>query len=82
MVCEGDARLVTDVFPLICIREAEAVTEDELAAGLGGLGFRLDPSEIRALLQHMDEQRSGHVRKSAFLASQLDWPSMQTDYRC
>ena len=58
------------------------MTEDELATGLGALGFRLDPSEVRALLQHMDEQRSGHVRKSAFLASQLDWPSIQTDYRC
>jgi hypothetical protein len=57
------------------------VSEEELAQGLASLGFRLDPSEMRVLLQHMDEQRSGNVRKSAFLASQLDWPSFQSDYR-
>jgi hypothetical protein len=62
-------------------REAEAVTEAELAQGLASLGFRLEASEARALVEKMDEHRSGAVRKSAFVASQLDWPAIQTDYR-
>ncbi|BDA49651.1 probable calcium-dependent protein kinase 17 at N-terminal half [Coccomyxa sp. Obi] len=62
-------------------REAEAVTEAELAQGLASLGFRLEASETRALVEKMDEHKSGAVRKSAFVASQLDWPAIQTDYR-
>lgn len=65
---------------LVC-REAEAITEAELAQGLASLGFRLEPSETRALVQKMDEHRVGAVRKSAFVASQLDWTAIQTDYR-
>lgn len=57
------------------------MTEAELTQGLASLGFHLDPSEAHTLLGHMDEQRSGAVKKAAFVASQLDWPTIQTDYR-
>ncbi len=57
------------------------MTEAELTQGLASLGFHLDPSEAHALIGQMDERRSGAVKKSAFLASQLDWQTIQTDYR-
>jgi Ca2+-binding EF-hand superfamily protein len=62
-------------------REAEAVTEAELIQGLASLGFRLDPSEAHALIGQMDELKSGAVNKSTFVASQLDWPAIQSHYR-
>ncbi len=50
----------------------------------GGGGAQLETrwdSEARALVEKTDEHRSGAVRKSAFVASQLDWPAIQTEYR-
>lgn len=67
--------LITDA---VC-REAEAVTESELSQGLASLGYTLDPSETLALMRPMDEK--GVVSKSAFVASQLDWPKIQADFR-
>ncbi len=78
MLNTGPHHILRSAFPF---REAEAVTEAELAQGLASLGFRLEASEARALVEKMDEHRSGAVRKSAFVASQLDWPAIQTDYR-
>ena len=66
-----------DVCPLR--REAEAVTESELSQGLASLGYKLDPSETSALVRPMDKK--GVVSKSAFVASQLDWPKVQADFR-
>ncbi|CAK0783368.1 hypothetical protein CVIRNUC_006567 [Coccomyxa viridis] len=60
-------------------REAEAVTESELSQGLASLGYKLDPSETSALVRPMDKK--GVVSKSAFVASQLDWPKVQADFR-
>ena len=57
------------------------MTEESLTEGLAALGFRLDPSEVRALAQHMDIRQEGGVRKAAFLASQLDWPHIQQNYQ-
>ena len=61
-------------------REAEAVTEAELSQGLASLGYTLDPSETSALVRPMDDK--GVISKSAFVASQLDWPKIQADFRC
>lgn len=55
------------------------MTESELSQGLASLGYRLDPSETAALVRPMDEK--GLVSKSAFVASQLDWPKIQSDFR-
>lgn len=60
-------------------REAEAVTEAELSQGLASLGYTLDPSEASALVRPMDAK--GGISKSAFVASQLDWPEIQADFR-
>ncbi|CAL5220717.1 g2773 [Coccomyxa viridis] len=60
-------------------REAEAVTEAELSQGLASLGYTLDPSETSALVRPMDAK--GVISKSAFVASQLDWPKIQADFR-
>ena len=71
------AKAVYNVCPLR--REAEAVTESELSQGLASLGYKLDPSETSALVRPMDKK--GVVSKSAFVASQLDWPKVQADFR-
>ena len=65
-------------------REAEAVTEEELARGLAALGYRVEDEEMRQLAEQVGPggPGTGGVRKSAFVASQLDWPALQSDFRC
>ena len=55
------------------------MTEAELSQGLASLGYTLDPSETSALVRPMDDK--GVLSKSAFVASQLDWPKIQADFR-
>ncbi|KAK9840536.1 hypothetical protein WJX81_000242 [Elliptochloris bilobata] len=62
-------------------REAEAVTEEELARGLAALGYRVEDEEMRQLAKQVGPGGPGGVRKSAFVASQLDWPALQSDFR-
>lgn len=62
-------------------REEEAVTEEELARGLASLGYRVEDEEMRQLAEHVGAAGPGGVRKSAFVASQLDWPALQSDFR-
>lgn len=55
-------------------READSVSEEDLAAGLRQMGYQLRPHEMRMLAEQVDLQnRSGSISKSAFLASQIDW---------
>lgn len=63
-------------------REEEAVTEEELARGLASLGYRVEDEEMRQLAEQVGAAGPGGVRKSAFVASQLDWPALQSDFRC
>ena len=58
------------------------MTVEGLAEGLKHLGYRLDPSEVRMLTDRMRRGEEEHVRKSAFLASQLDWAALLQDHRC
>lgn len=62
-------------------REGEAVTAEALEQGLQRLGYRLDPSEVRLLTNRMRQGEEAHVRKSAFLASQIDWAALLEDHR-
>ena len=59
---------------LFAFREAETVSEEDLAEGLRQMGYQLRPHEMRMLAEQVDLQsQSGAVSKSAFLASQIDW---------
>ena len=74
----------------------EALTASALADGLGRLGYRVDPSEAAVLAEAMTGRRAGpsaaapsaanpdtspRVPRAAFAASQLDWSTLQTNYR-
>lgn len=60
------------------------MTEEELARGLAALGYRVEDEEMRQLAEQVGPggPGTGGVRKSAFVASQLDWPALQSDFRC
>ena len=60
------------------------MTEEELARGLAALGYRVEDEEMRQLAEQVGPggAGTGGVRKSAFVASQLDWPALQSDFRC
>jgi hypothetical protein len=75
------ARPVTGERARGCGREAEAVTEEELARGLAALGYRVEDEEMRQLAEQVGPGGPGGVRKSAFVASQLDWPALHSDFR-
>ena len=57
------------------------MTPEALAEGLQHLGYRLDPSEVKLLTDRMKQGEEVHVRKSAFLASQIDWAALLQDHR-
>jgi len=75
----------------------EALTASALADGLGRLGYRVDPAEAAVLAEAMTGRRatpasgggaaagpggtSPRVPRAAFAASQLDWSTLQTNYR-
>ncbi len=53
---------------------------EQLAEGLARLGYALEPTEVARLLEQMHSD--GFVKKSGFLASQIDWSAYQVDFRC
>lgn len=57
----------------------EGVAAEQVAEGLARLGYALEPTEVARLLEAMHED--GLVKKSGFLASQIDWSSYQVDFR-
>ena len=58
----------------LLVREADSVSEEDLAEGLRQMGYQLRPHEMRMLAEQVELQnRSGSISKSAFLASQIDW---------
>lgn len=57
------------------------ITRDELAEGLRKLGYTLEVSELDALLDQLDLDGDGHIVTSEFVASQMDWDTLQQDYK-
>jgi hypothetical protein len=53
---------------------------EQLGEGLQKLGYALEPTEVKRLLEQM-QQDDGFVNKSGFLASQIDWTAFQVDFR-
>ncbi len=41
------------------------------------LGFKLQPGELRRLLEQVDISQRGAVRRAAVAASQVDWAWLQ-----
>ena len=55
------------------------MTEEKLAQSLQGLGFRLEPSELASLAQHIGQGQG--VRRSTLAAALGDWPTLLQDHR-
>ena len=49
----------------------DRVDAEKIGAALRDLGFRLDDSEVKRLLEQLDTSGSGKVGRSAFAASQV-----------
>ncbi|GMH33420.1 hypothetical protein BSKO_01254 [Bryopsis sp. KO-2023] len=73
-----DANRVLDNMNLTITKTA---SEEELMAGLQNLGFEIDKHELALLIESMAPANDGHVQFSQFLASQLDWHSLQNNHR-
>lgn len=62
-------------------RNKSTITREELAEGLQRLGYSLQDSELKALMDQLDLNRDGQIDMSQFVASQMDWGVLQEDYR-
>jgi calcium-dependent protein kinase len=53
------------------------VDRKELAKGLTEMGYKLTDNEVDRLLDQLDSNQSGHIAKSLFAASQIDWEALK-----
>jgi hypothetical protein len=52
-------------------------TFEEVSEAMLRLGFKLQPGELRRLLEQVDISQRGVMRRAAVAASQVDWAWLQ-----
>jgi calcium-dependent protein kinase len=70
---------VVGLFKDLDIDASGSVSMDELASGLGRLGYDLDSDEIEQLVKRMDGNRDGVLNLDEFVAGLVDWGELQED---
>lgn len=58
-------------------RKGTALDKDSLAKGLHTLGYDIQPDEVGQLMEQLDLNSDSKLGASEFVASQLDWPTLQ-----
>ncbi|GAB4813440.1 hypothetical protein N2152v2_000486 [Parachlorella kessleri] len=62
-------------------KKDQGLSAEALATGLQGLGYDLTPSEVKILINELDSNEDGQVQPHEFIASQLDWTTLQQSNR-
>lgn len=57
------------------------MTSKTLGEGLAKLGYKLEPEEMKILMQNLAGPGVDTVPRAAFVASQLDWSAIQQNYK-
>ncbi|KAH7620048.1 putative Calcium-dependent protein kinase 17 [Nannochloris sp. 'desiccata'] len=70
---------VVGLFKDLDVDASGSVSMDELASGLGRLGYDLDSDEIEQLVKRMDGNRDGVLNLDEFVAGLVDWGELQED---
>jgi calcium-dependent protein kinase len=70
---------VIGLFKDLDVDASGSVSMDELASGLGRLGYDLDSDEIEQLVKRMDGNRDGVLNLDEFVAGLVDWGELQED---
>ena len=70
---------VTGLFKDLDQDASGSVSMDELASGLGKLGYDLDSDEIENLMKRMDSNHDGVLNLDEFVAGLVDWQQLQED---
>jgi len=58
-------------------RKGTSLDKDSLAKGLHSLGYDIQPDEVGQLMEQLDLNSDSKLEASEFVASQLDWPTLQ-----
>lgn len=82
---EGTRALIThpDASPLEYLYERlkmvdkSIIDRKELGKGLTEMGYKLSDDELERLLDQLDANHTGQIKKMQFAASQIDWKALQ-----
>lgn len=88
MVCplnDGTRALIThpDASPLeylyerLKMMDKSIIDRQELGKGLTEMGYKLSDDELERLLDQLDANHTGQIKKMQFAASQIDWKALQ-----
>ena len=76
---QAQLEAVAGLFRDLDVDASGSVSYDELASGLGKLGFDLDSDEIEQLVKRMDGNHDGVLQLDEFMAGLVDWGELQED---
>lgn len=70
-----------DLMRQLRFNREQGLSAEALSNGLHALGYDLAPSEVAILMRELDVNSDGQVQAHEFVASQLDWTTLQQSNR-
>lgn len=77
LITHPDASPLEYLYERLKMMDKSIIDRKELGKGLKEMGYKLADDELERLLDQLDANHTGQIKKMQFAASQIDWKALQ-----
>lgn len=77
LITHPDASPLEYLYERLKMMDKSIIDRKELGRGLTEMGYKLSEDELERLLDQLDANHTGQIKKMQFAASQIDWKALQ-----